>query len=291
MENTLQTSPILQLQGVTKFFGGLCAVKSFDIKLNKGDLAGLIGPNGAGKTTAFNLITGLYQPTKGEIHFNGEQISGMDPHEITRMGIARTFQNIRLFPNLTVLDNVRIAYHAHIGYSMADSIFRSPRFSRGEKEIQETTVIPEMIETVLAMTGGEMERDGIEVQVRIPEGLPVIRCRKRQMELAIANILANARDALNERFSPGHPDKQVAILAWHPTGSPSVFISVENRGEPIPESIRDKIFEPFFTTKPRGIGTGLGLSTSHGIITDHRGVLSVESTPSLTRFTIQLPAG
>ena len=137
MENTLQTSPILQLQGVTKFFGGLCAVKSFDIKLNKGDLAGLIGPNGAGKTTAFNLITGLYQPTKGEIHFNGEQISGMDPHEITRMGIARTFQNIRLFPNLTVLDNVRIAYHAHIGYSMADSIFRSPRFSRGEKELTE----------------------------------------------------------------------------------------------------------------------------------------------------------
>ena len=137
MENILQTSPILQLQGVTKFFGGLCAVKSFDLKLNKGDLAGLIGPNGAGKTTAFNLITGLYQPTKGEIHFNGEQISGMDPHEITRMGIARTFQNIRLFPNLTVLDNVRIAYHAHIDYSMADSIFRSPRFSRGEKELTE----------------------------------------------------------------------------------------------------------------------------------------------------------
>ncbi|MBP8858373.1 MAG: ABC transporter ATP-binding protein [Anaerolineaceae bacterium] len=137
MENILQTSPILQLQGVTKFFGGLCAVKSFDLKLNKGDLAGLIGPNGAGKTTAFNLITGLYQPTKGEIHFNGEQISGMGPHEITRMGIARTFQNIRLFPNLTVLDNVRIAYHAHIDYSMADSIFRSPRFSRGEKELTE----------------------------------------------------------------------------------------------------------------------------------------------------------
>lgn len=137
MENILQTSPILQLQGVTKFFGGLCAVKSFDLKLNKGDLAGLIGPNGAGKTTAFNLITGLYQPTKGEIHFNGEQISGMNPHEITRMGIARTFQNIRLFPNLTVLDNVRIAYHAHIDYSMADSIFRSPRFSRGEKELTE----------------------------------------------------------------------------------------------------------------------------------------------------------
>ena len=137
MENILQTSPILQLQGVTKFFGGLCAVKSFDLKLNKGDLAGLIGPNGAGKTTAFNLITGLYQPTKGEIHFNGEQISGMDPHEITRMGIARTFQNIRLFPNLTVLDNVRIAYHAHIDYSMADSIFRSSRFSRGEKELTE----------------------------------------------------------------------------------------------------------------------------------------------------------
>ncbi len=137
MENTTQASPILQLQGVTKFFGGLCAVKSFDLALNQGDLAGLIGPNGAGKTTAFNLITGLYQPTRGDIHFNSELISGLDPHEITQMGIARTFQNIRLFPNLTVLDNVRIAYHAHIGYSVADSIFRSPKFSKGEKELTE----------------------------------------------------------------------------------------------------------------------------------------------------------
>ena len=135
MENSTNIPSVLHINGLTKFFGGLCAVKSFGIELKKGDLAGLIGPNGAGKTTVFNLITGLYFPTQGEILFNNESIGGMEPFEITRLGIARTFQNIRLFPNLTVLDNVRIAYHAHIGYSMSDGIFRTPKFSREEKEL------------------------------------------------------------------------------------------------------------------------------------------------------------
>ncbi len=135
MEKNNNTSAILQIEKLTKYFGGLCAVKSFDLTLNKGDLAGLIGPNGAGKTTVFNLITGLYVPTEGQVRLNNENIVGLEPFEITQMGIARTFQNIRLFPNLTVLDNVRIAYHAHIGYSFADSIFRTARYNKEEKAL------------------------------------------------------------------------------------------------------------------------------------------------------------
>jgi branched-chain amino acid transport system ATP-binding protein len=135
MEKTNNTSAILQIEKLTKYFGGLCAVKSFDLTLNKGDLAGLIGPNGAGKTTVFNLITGLYVPTEGQVRLDNESIVGFEPFEITQMGIARTFQNIRLFPNLTVLDNVRIAYHAHIGYSFADSIFRTARYNKEEKAL------------------------------------------------------------------------------------------------------------------------------------------------------------
>jgi branched-chain amino acid transport system ATP-binding protein len=128
---------ILDIRKATKFFGGLCAVKDFDIGLPTGSLRGLIGPNGAGKTTAFNLITGLTKLSSGEIEFKGERIDGLEPFEITRLGIARTFQNIRLFQNLSVLDNVRIAYHAHAGYALGDGILRTARFSKREREMTE----------------------------------------------------------------------------------------------------------------------------------------------------------
>jgi branched-chain amino acid transport system ATP-binding protein len=129
--------PILHVQGLTKFFGGLGAVRGVDLELPEGSLRGLIGPNGAGKTTVFNLVTGLVPLTKGEVSFRDEPIAGLEPHEITRLGIARTFQNIRLFPNLTVLDNVRIAYHAHCGYSLADSLLRTRRFVENERQLTE----------------------------------------------------------------------------------------------------------------------------------------------------------
>lgn len=132
-ENT--GAPLLDIKQLTKFFGGLSAVKDFDLALPEGALWGLIGPNGAGKTTVFNLITGLITLTSGRIDFHGERIDGLEPHEITQTGIARTFQNIRLFSNLTVLDNVRIAYHAHAGYGLSDSLLRTPRFTSKEKEL------------------------------------------------------------------------------------------------------------------------------------------------------------
>jgi len=130
---------VLDMQGMTKFFGGLRAVSNFDLTLYKGDLIGLIGPNGAGKTTVFNMITGIYVPTSGKITFNGQEIIGVAPHLINQMGIARTFQNIRLFPNLTVLDNVRIAYHPHAGYGLLDGILHNAKYSAKDRELTEQT--------------------------------------------------------------------------------------------------------------------------------------------------------
>ena len=132
-----EKKPLLEVKELSKFFGGLKAVNNFDLTLYPHDLNGLIGPNGAGKTTVFNMITGVYVPTAGEICFKDQSITGMEPHEINHMGIARTFQNIRLFPNLTVLDNVRIAYHTHAGYTLTDGILHNGRFEMKEQEMTE----------------------------------------------------------------------------------------------------------------------------------------------------------
>jgi branched-chain amino acid transport system ATP-binding protein len=137
MNASAEKTPVLQVEGLTKYFGGLRAVNDFNVTINEGDLAGLIGPNGAGKTTIFNQITGIYMPTKGAIKFYGVNLVGFEPHEITRIGIGRTFQNIRLFSNLSVLDNLRIAFHAQCGYSMFDSIISSPKFTHRENIIVE----------------------------------------------------------------------------------------------------------------------------------------------------------
>jgi branched-chain amino acid transport system ATP-binding protein len=128
---------ILAMDSVTKAFGGLLAVKDFSLSLPKGSMQGLIGPNGAGKTTAFNLITGVIPASSGTIEFEGERIDGLESYEVTRLGIARTFQNIRLFANLSVLDNVRIAYHSHAGYTLGDGLFRTKRYERKERELTE----------------------------------------------------------------------------------------------------------------------------------------------------------
>ncbi len=128
---------ILEIQNLSIQFGGLRAVNDFNLRLMSHDLQGLIGPNGAGKTTVFNMITGVYLPTTGHIFFTHQNITGLEPHEINQLGIARTFQNIRLFPSLTVLDNVRIAYHTHAGYSLNDAVLQSRKYHQKEKELTE----------------------------------------------------------------------------------------------------------------------------------------------------------
>jgi len=136
-DTTVEKTPLLQVEGLTKLFGGLRAVNNFNLTIQEGQLAGLIGPNGAGKTTVFNQITGIYLPSSGSIKFNGINIVGFEPFEVTRTGIGRTFQNIRLFSNLTVLENVLIAFHPQSGYTMVDSIFSCARYMQKEQEMIE----------------------------------------------------------------------------------------------------------------------------------------------------------
>ena len=127
---------LLKIDKLTKEFGGLKAVSNFNMEINKGELIGLIGPNGAGKTTAFNLMTGVYEPTSGKMEFDGKSLIGLKPYQVTQRGIARTFQNIRLFADLTVLDNVKIAYHFHVKYGVAESVLRIGRYNPEEDEIE-----------------------------------------------------------------------------------------------------------------------------------------------------------
>jgi branched-chain amino acid transport system ATP-binding protein len=127
-------TPLLHARSLTMQFGGLTAVDNFSLSLLPGELVGLIGPNGAGKTTIFNMLTGVYCPTRGAIDIAGKSAMGLKPHALSRRGIARTFQNIRLFKNLSVLDNVRIAQHAHQRQGIPSAIFRRPAFYREEAE-------------------------------------------------------------------------------------------------------------------------------------------------------------
>ncbi|MDF2547852.1 MAG: livG [Anaerosolibacter sp.] len=126
---------IIETKQLVKTFGGLTAVSGFEIYLDQGELIGLIGPNGAGKTTAFNMLTGVYQPCSGDIIFLNESVVGKKPYEITQKGIARTFQNIRLFKDLSVIDNVKIAYHQNVKYGVAAGIFGTKKFKQEEQEI------------------------------------------------------------------------------------------------------------------------------------------------------------
>jgi branched-chain amino acid transport system ATP-binding protein len=128
---------LLQTRSVTKRFGGLTAVKSLTMTVMPGALYGLIGPNGAGKTTIFNLLTGVYDATEGDISFDGLRVNGRKPYEITRLGIARTFQNIRLFPEMSVLENVMTARHLRSQQTFADAILGTTRHHREEHEARD----------------------------------------------------------------------------------------------------------------------------------------------------------
>ena len=128
-------SALLQLDNATIRFGGLTAVSGLDLEIGRNELVGLIGPNGAGKTTAFNLITGVYPPTAGGIVFDGESIVGRKPYQITARGIARTFQNIRLFSSLSVFDNVRAVFHLHLRGDVRQALWRGRAFDQEEQSI------------------------------------------------------------------------------------------------------------------------------------------------------------
>jgi len=173
-------STVLKIGGLTKFFGGLRAVHDFDVEIKKGELVGLIGPNGAGKTTIFNMVTSIYPVSAGSIVFKGQDITDLPAHEVTHLGIGRTFQKIRIFPNLTVLDNVRVAYHPHARYNLLDGILRSRRFGQGEREMTERA------QEFLAVFGMEHLQDTLASN--LPYGA--------QRRLEIARALATEPDLL-----------------------------------------------------------------------------------------------
>ncbi len=156
------STPLLELDNATIRFGGLTAVSEFSLSVGEGELVGLIGPNGAGKTTAFNMITGVYQPTSGQIRFAGKDTLGIKPNRLAAHGIARTFQNIRLFASLSVLDNIRVAarLHNHEGYF--SSLWRGKKFSKAETETEKNAL------ELLEIFDLSQQRD--ELAVSLPYG-------------------------------------------------------------------------------------------------------------------------
>ncbi len=163
---------LLQAKNVTHYFGGLLAVSDFNLAMEAGELIGVIGPNGAGKTTVFNLISGVYRATEGSILFDGHEIIGKRPDRITALGIARTFQNIRLFKNLTVLDNVRSACYGQIRYSPFEALFHVGRYHRQEKDIADYSL--ELLRLF------NLEDHALEFAQNLPYGL------QRRLEIARA---------------------------------------------------------------------------------------------------------
>jgi branched-chain amino acid transport system ATP-binding protein len=175
------TPPLLQLERATIRFGGLTAVNTLDFTVNQGELCGLIGPNGAGKTTVFNLITGVYQPTDGSIAFAGTSLARLRVNEIVALGIARTFQNIRLFGSLSVFDNVRVACNLHRGTSPFQPLIRAGAFRRDE------AAIARRVEELLDIFNLRRFRD--EPAKSLPYGeqrrLEIVRCLATKPKLLL----------------------------------------------------------------------------------------------------------
>lgn len=163
---------LLKVDNVSMVFGGLRAVSNLSMHIDEGELIGLIGPNGAGKTTAFNMITGVYTPTEGKVYFNGQQSSGKKSYQVTQMGMARTFQNIRLFSELSVIDNVKIAYNMHVTYNLADAIVRDGKYLSEEEFITQKAL--DLLKIF------HLEQEAHEVAKNLPYG------KQRCLEIARA---------------------------------------------------------------------------------------------------------
>lgn len=170
------STPLLKTEGLGIQFGGLKAVDEFNFEINKNQLYGLIGPNGAGKTTVFNLLTGVYQPTSGRILFEGKPIKKANPVKITQSGIARTFQNIRLFKEMSVIDNVKVGLHYSHPYTLFDAIFHTKKYKKAEASMEE--------EALSLLRVFDLEEFAYSKAKNLPYG--------KQRKLEIARALATA---------------------------------------------------------------------------------------------------
>ena len=194
---------LFQIEHLTLYFGGLRAVHDFNLTLEPGELVGLIGPNGAGKTTVFNLVCGVYKPTEGNIYLNGASLVRLMPHQITARGIARTFQNIRLWNTMTVLDNIRIAHHYLLGYGLLSAVFRTKHYWDQQEKITK------MAMDLLAMF--DLQDYAFELAKNLPYG------QQRRVEIARAlaarpNILLLDEPAAG--MNPGEIQELVEFIRW-----------------------------------------------------------------------------
>jgi branched-chain amino acid transport system ATP-binding protein len=191
---------MLEARGLRKRFGGVMALSGVDFKLREGELAGLIGPNGSGKTTVFNLVTGIYRPDEGSVSMEGKPVSGLPSHKIRRMGISRTFQNIRLFRNLSVMDNVRAAFHPDVRYGPVSALCRGEKYSEGEKEIREKTM------DLLAFFSLQVRKD--ELAKNLPYG------DQRRLEIARALASKPKLLLLDEPAAGMNPSEVRALMGF-----------------------------------------------------------------------------
>lgn len=194
---------LLTAAKVKHWFGGLCAVSDFNLELQAGELVGIIGPNGAGKTTVFNLITGVYRATEGSIRFKGTELVGKTPHQITALRIGRTFQNIRLFRDLSVLDNVRIAHYAQASYGPLEALLQIGRYHREERRIIENS------QRLLSIF--KLEHLAGETAKNLPYGL------QRRLEIARALAIGPELLLLDEPaagINPNEIDQLMEFILW-----------------------------------------------------------------------------
>lgn len=188
---------LLEMQNIVKRFGGLTAVSNMSFHVEEGEIFGVIGPNGAGKTTIFNLITGVYSLSEGEILFDGEPISGKKPHEIINSGIARTFQNIRLFTGMTVLENILVGHHDHLKSGFLASVLHTRAQKKEEQEAREEAM------ELLRFVGLESDADRLATQ--LPYG------KQRKLEIARA-LASHPMLILLDEPAAGMNDSETAAL-------------------------------------------------------------------------------
>lgn len=189
---------ILKVEGLTKQFGGLIALSDFSVELEKGELVGLIGPNGSGKTTAFNVITGIYKPTAGRVQLDGADITGLRPDQITLYGIARTFQNIRLFTKMSVLDNVKVGHHLRLKSSFLSAGLGLPGYAREEEAIHAKSI------DLLRVTG--LEDVAHEEAGSLPYG------KQRRVEIARALATNPKLLLLDEPAAGMNPEETQSLM-------------------------------------------------------------------------------
>ena len=192
-----EAAPMLEIKNLAIQFGGLKAVDNLNLTIKKNQLYGLIGPNGAGKTTVFNMLTGVYKPTAGTIYLDGENITGKSPAQINRHGIARTFQNLRLFKDMSVLDNVKVGLHNQKKYTAIEGVLRLPRYFREEKEMDEKAL--ELLKVF------ELDSEKDTLSSNLPYG------KQRKLEIARA-LATNPKLLLLDEPAAGMNPNETAEL-------------------------------------------------------------------------------